>query len=122
MIRPVRVVTDSACDLPAALASELGITVVPLTVHFGEETYRGGVDLPGEAFFRRLRGDPLLPTTSLPPPDLFAAAYRDLLASGNDVISIHLSSKVSGTFGSAWTAAQAFPSDRVRVLDTLLAT
>src|SRR5205823_2009201 len=70
----------------------------------------------------RLRQESALPKTSLPPPLLFASAYGDLLAQGSDVNSIHVSSKVSGTYGSARTAAQEVPADRVRVLDTLLAT
>jgi DegV family protein with EDD domain len=72
----VRVVTDSACDIPLELVKELGITVVPVYVVFGQRTYRDGVDLDTDEFFRKLLHDASHPTTSIPSPKDFADVYN----------------------------------------------
>ncbi len=97
----VRVVTDSTCDLPAALVAEHGITVVPLTVVFGDEALLDGVEIDANAFYERLRVFPGVPRTSQPSVDRFATAYRALAGEGAEIVSIHLSSRLSGTLNSA---------------------
>lgn len=97
----VRVVTDSTCDLPAALVAELGIIVVPLTVVFGDEALLDGVEIDANAFYERLRVFPGVPRTSQPSVDRFDTAYRALAAEGAEIVSIHLSSRLSGTLNSA---------------------
>ena len=105
--RPVRVVTDSAADIPAELARELGITVIPLHVHMGSKTYLDGVDLSGPEFYRELEATRSVTTTSLPSLESFSEAYRSLTRDGYGVVSVHLSSKLSGTFNAALMASTA---------------
>jgi len=115
----IHVVTDSTSDLPQAEAHSLGVTVVPLTVRFGEEQYTDGVDLNSDQFYQMLRKTSVHPTTSQPTPEQFAEAYRPLLADENDqVVSLHISSKLSGTLQSASIAAKEFPSGRIHLVDT----
>jgi DegV family protein with EDD domain len=97
----VKVVTDSSADLPAALAEELGITVVPLYVRFGNDVYRDRVDISVDDFYRRLLSDPVHPSTVQPSPQDFADVYKKLSKEADGIVSIHISSKLSGTCGSA---------------------
>lgn len=97
----VRVVTDSTCDLPAALVAEHGITVVPLTVVFGEEALLDGVEIDANGFYERLRDFPGVPRTSQPSVQRFVEAYKALASDGHEIVSIHLSSRLSGTLNSA---------------------
>ena len=101
----VRIVTDSTADFTPARAQELGITVVPLTVFFGDEAYRDNVDLDNAAFYRKLQSSKELPRTSQPSPATFQEAYHQLLQEGADaILSVHLSSALSGTYQSACSA------------------
>jgi DegV family protein with EDD domain len=110
----VRVVTDSTADLPKDLADSLGVTIVPLKVLFGDETLRDGVDIVADAFYPRLTTSKVNPTTSQPSAGEFEAVYRQLGAGGDEICSIHISSKLSGTFNSASAAASAV-SDSIQV-------
>jgi len=113
----IRVVTDSGADIPPSLAAELGIRVVPLTIHFGDEERRDGVDLTPEEFYRRLRSGEMSRTTQPAPAD-FEAVYRALAEEGADmIVSCHLSSELSGTMQSANIAAQSVDVP-VHVVDT----
>ena len=104
---PVRIVTDSTCDLPPAVCADLGVTVIPLNVRFGDAVYRDQIDLNTESFFNLLAESPTLPTTSQPAPGLFEEAYRRLVDDGGAIVSIHLSAKLSGTVHSAEVARDA---------------
>lgn len=97
----IKVVTDSSADLPAQLAKELGITVVPLYVRFGEEVLRDRVDISEDEFYQRLLHDPVHPSTIQPTPQDFADVYQKLSKEADGIISIHISSKLSGTCSSA---------------------
>lgn len=118
---PVHIVTDSASDVPRDVADELGITVVPLTISFGEQSYRDGIDLSGDEFYSRLQSDREMPKTSQPPPALFEYVYRHLITQG-DVVSIHLSHKFSGTVETARSVAESLAPDRITVIDAGLAS
>src|SRR5690554_6930292 len=107
----VRIVTDSTADLPAELVAELGITVVPLNVHFGEETFRDRVDLSDDALIARLRRGPGLPKTSQPSVGAFEQAYRALLP--DPICSIHIGRELSGTIGAARLAADLLPGTAI---------
>lgn len=97
----VKIITDSTADLPAKLAQELGITVVPVYLRFGEKVYRDGVDISHDEFYQRLVESPIHPSTSQPTPADFADVYSKLSKETDEVVSIHVSSKVSGTYNSA---------------------
>lgn len=113
----VRIVTDSAGDLPRETAEQLDITVVPVTVFFGEESYLDGVEMDGETFFQRLPTSPQLPRTSQPSVTQFVDAYTKLVDEGHDVLSVHVSGKLSGTFNSARLAREEFGKGNIEVLD-----
>ena len=116
----VRIVTDSAADIPAGLAQEKGITVVPLTVRFGDESFISGVELSPEAFWEKLKSSSESPATAAPSAGDFQQAFEKLLSDGaSGVVSIHLSSKLSATYQSAVVAAQEIGNGMVDVVDTL---
>lgn len=116
----VRVVTDSTSDMPRNLAQELGITVVPAYVVFGQETYRDRVDIDEDEFYRRLVAATVHPTTSVPSPEDFAAAYRSLAKETDEIISVHISSRLSGTCESAAMGARlAGGKCHVEVVDSM---
>jgi DegV family protein with EDD domain len=108
----VQIVVDSTADIPADRARELGIEVVPLTVMFGDQSFRDGVDLDGAAFYQKLSNSPVMPTTSTPPPALFEESYRKLIGNGaTGILSIHISGKLSGTYSAARQAAEIVSGD-----------
>ena len=115
----VRIVTDSTADLTPEQQQAAGITVVPLNVHFGDQVFRDHMDLTTDEFFRRLKASPQLPRTSQPSVGVFEEAYRKLRQSGDEIVSVHLSSKVSGTYNSALMAAQSVDKDAIEVVDSL---
>jgi DegV family protein with EDD domain len=104
----IRVVTDSACDLPAPLIEALGIEIVPLTIRFGKEEFVDRVDLSADEFWNRLERSNTLPETAAPSPGAFESCFRDLAARGaTGIVCINLSSHLSGTMQSAQVAAAA---------------
>ncbi len=114
----VKVVTDSISDIPADVAAELGITVVPCNVHFGQQVYRDGIDLTNEEFYSRLVASSELPTTSQPSAGVFEETYRRLGSDGAAILSIHIPARVSGTLNSAHIARQALPDLSIAVVDS----
>ena len=104
----VRIVVDSTADIPAERARERGITVVPLTVHFGDDAFRDGVDMDGATFYRKMAESAKLPTTSTPPPGLFEEVFRKLIAEGaTGILALHIGSDLSATYSVSRTAADA---------------
>ena len=101
----IRIVTDSTADLPEEMVQELGITVVPSIVRFGDEVLHEGVDITNAEFYHRITVDPEHPSTSQPSPGEFVEAYQGIAAEADEIISIHLSSDLSGTIESATLAA-----------------
>ncbi len=114
----IRIVTDSTSDILPEEAARLGVDVVPLTVRFGDEQFRDGVDLDPDAFYRRLATSAVAPSTSQPTPQQFAEVYRRHVDGGDTVVSVHISAKLSGTLQSATLAAQELPGGSVRVVDS----
>ena len=115
----VRIITDSAADLPAPFRPE--VTVLPMAITFGEEQYLDGVDLTHRQFYEKLIEGEVLPTTSQINPAQFEGAFRQAVDAGESVVAILLSSKLSGTCQSARIAAEEFPG-RVFVVDSENAT
>lgn len=97
----VKVVTDSTSDLPADYAESLGVTIVPLNVAFGTESFKDSVTITADEFYERLTEGSVLPTTSQPSPGDFVEVYDRLGQDADGIVSIHLSSKESGTHNSA---------------------
>jgi len=120
----VRIVTDSTADLPPDLARAHRIHIVPLTVIFGQETFRDGVDLDADTFYQRLTGGGPLPTTSQPSVQAFLQVYREVAPGAEGVLSLHISSHLSGTWNSACQARDAYTDAPcpIRVVDTLQAS
>ncbi len=103
----IKIVTDSTCDLPQSVIDDLGITVVPLFVNFGDQGYRDGVDLSRAEFYARLPQSNPLPTTAAPGHEVFKQAYERLAAEGaTEILSIHISESLSATSNVAKVAAQ----------------
>jgi DegV family protein with EDD domain len=115
------IVLDSTSDYPEAPSRFPNIRFVPLYVRFGDDTYRDYVELGPADFFERLRTSPVLPATSQPTPQDFLDSYEEL-AAYRRIYSLHVSSKVSGTFQSAALAAADLGGDKVRVVDSLTAS
>jgi DegV family protein with EDD domain len=117
---PVRIVTDSTCDLPPAVIAELGIKVVPLTVVFGDEApLRDGIDITPSEFYERLSASSRLPKTSQPSVEAFRAAYEAAGVDGEEVVSIHVSSRLSGTLNAASIAREdVAPGIHVELIDS----
>ena len=107
MNRPkIAVITDSTCDLPQAMRDQYAIRIVPLSVIWGDEQLREGVDIQPQAFYDRLVDDPVLPTTSQPTPEAFLDAYEDAQRKGAEaIVTITISAAMSGTYESAQQAA-----------------
>jgi len=119
----VRIVTDSSCDLPTELVQELGITVVPLYVRFGEEVYREQVDISLDEFYKRLEQGPIHPVTIQPSPQDFVTAYQKVASEADGIVSIHISSKLSGTFNSALEGKKLLEKDfPIEVVDSQIIT
>ena len=115
----IHLVTDSTSDISPSDAQALGVHVVPLIVRFGEEQFRDGIDIDPDQFYAKLQQFDVHPTTSQPSPDAFATLYKTLLANPDDqVVGLHISSKLSGTLQSATLAAKDFDPARVHLVDT----
>jgi DegV family protein with EDD domain len=114
----VKVVTDSTADLPPELARRFGIEVVPLYVHFGEETRRDRVDIGPDEFYQKLVQSQQLPTTSAPSPGVLQEVYFRHLKESEGIISIHISSKLSATHNSALLAREQVRG-KIEVIDSL---
>jgi DegV family protein with EDD domain len=110
------IVVDSTCDPPPGYFDEPGLVMVPLKVHFGDETYRDGVDLSPPEFFAKLASSPVLPTTSQPTVAEFTTVYEALSRDYEHILAFHLSSGMSGTYQASLSAAQPFGG--VEVYDT----
>lgn len=115
---PVRIVTDSTCDLPPDVLAEHKIAVVPLYINFGSESYRDGVDLSRDQFYARLPQSHPSPTTSAPGTAAFVELYQRLIAEGaTGIVSIHIGSSLSNVFNVAQMAAPSISAVPVRVVD-----
>ena len=115
----VAIVTDSTANMPQDLIKDYHVTALPLQVLWGNESYRDGIDIQTTEFYARLKTAKEMPTTSQTTPDTFMGAYRRLLEEGYDILSIHISSKLSGTLDSALQARTRLDGSRIEVFDSL---
>lgn len=117
----VRVITDSTADLPSGIIEDLNISVVPIYVRFGENIYRQGIDISDDEFYARIETSPVHPATSQPPPEDFIRFYRESLEQSEQVVSIHVSAKLSGTHNSALLARNMLMAERdIQIVDSKL--
>ena len=116
----IAVVTDSTSDLPVDLAEKHGISVIPLNVHIKDETFLDGVTISADEMYRQLPDSKVIPTTSAPSVGSFIELYKELAKTHDEIISLHLSSKLSMTHNSAVNAVEAMnaSSTRISVVDT----
>ena len=117
----IKIITDSLSDLTSDMAQELGVTVVPVYVRFGEEVYRDRVEITTEEFYRRLVQSTVLPTTTQPPPGDFLDVYNKLAKETDEILVVTLSNKLSGTYQSALQARSMVGDKcRIEVIDSQL--
>ena len=113
----VKIVIDSACDLPKNTADVLGLAYMPMRTIFGQQEYLDGITLTGEAFYEKLIESDCLPKTSQVPPADFEAVFESIVNAGDTALCITVSSELSGTYQSAMIAAESF-GDKVIVVDS----
>ena len=111
----VKIVTDSTSDLSPELVRQLGITVVPVYLTFGEKTYRDGIDIEVAEFYQKLETSLVHPTTSAPSPGDFTEVYKKLAQETDEIVSIHVGSKVSATYDAALQGKEAFAKTECRI-------
>jgi DegV family protein with EDD domain len=116
----VKIITDSTSDITSDLAQEMGITVVPLTVSFGHESFLDRVEISTDEFYRRLATEDILPKTTQPPPGAFADVLNKLVEETDEILVIVISGKLSGTYQSATNAKSMVEKKcRIEVIDSL---
>ena len=116
------IVTDSTCDIEKSILDRMNVEMVPLTVLFGDESYRDGIDLTKKEFFEKLATSSVNPTTSQPTPDLFLEVFNKHKAEGSEIVYIGISSVLSGTIQSAKIAKEMCGYDNIYIVDSLCAT
>lgn len=118
----IKIFSDSACDLDLDYLDELGVTMIPLTVNFENESYRDRVDITTTQFYEKLRKFNGFPKSSQISPGVFANEFQKELDKGMHIICINFSSKLSGTYNSACMAKDILESDKIDVVDTKAAS
>ena len=118
----VRIVTDSSADLPVDLVQQHGITVLPCYVVVDDQTFKDGVEINADDFYRRLQAEGRTPTTAQPTVADFQEVYRELTGRGDQVISMHVSGKLSGTLNSAEQAKASIDGAEIEIIDSQLAS
>ena len=113
----IRIITDSLCDLTMDYAKELNIDILPLTVRFGENDYKCGIDLTNEAFYDKLTNDSNNPTTAAVNPYEFEEIFQKYIDAGDEIVAIIFSKYMSATFQSASIAAENVKSDHLHLID-----
>jgi DegV family protein with EDD domain len=101
----LQIVMDSAGDLPAGWKQEFDIQIIPINIQFGEKTFLSGIDLSNREFYRLADKGGVIPKTSQPTPQQFIEFYEKIASAGETILSLHVTSKLSGTFDSARMAA-----------------
>lgn len=118
----IKIITDSTCDLSREVVEKYDIEVIPLLVNFGEESYLDGPEMNFEGLIKKIEDTGLFPTTAQVIPQRFFEIYKKYLDEGFKIISIHLSSKMSGTYQSACIAKNMLETDNIFVIDSMNVT
>ena len=114
----IKIITDSTCDLSKEIIEKYDIDVMPMLINFGEESYLDGVEIKVDSMMERIEREDTLPTTAQIVPTRFIEKYKGYLEEGYKVISIHISSNMSGTYQSACLAKAELESDDIVVIDS----
>jgi DegV family protein with EDD domain len=117
-MRPVKIFTDSTSDLPKELIEQNAISIIPLYVNFGTESFRDNVDINPAQLFLKVKETGKLPMTSAPTVADFVTAFQEYIDQGMDIIHVSISSRISASYQNACTAASQFPDGRIRVIDS----
>jgi DegV family protein with EDD domain len=102
----LKIVMDSACEIPEEWQTEFDVEVIPINIQFGNQTYRQGIDMSNDDFYHLADSTGIIPKTSQPTPQQFVEFYERIARAGDTILSLHVTSKLSGTFNSAILAAQ----------------
>ena len=111
----LRIVTDGAADLPAGWEEEFNIQIVPININFGEETFLQNIEMDLDTFYKKVDTGSVFPKTSQPSPHQFSEFYKMFAEAGDTILSIHVTSKLSGTYASAVNAAEGL-KDRYNII------
>lgn len=118
----VKILTDSSCDIDLERAEKMGIEIVPIEVHFGEESYRAGIDLSTQEFYEKLKTVDKLPTTTQITPVTFEEIFRKHIDNGDEIVGMFISAEMSGTYQNALLAKNMIGSDKIHIVNTLQTT
>lgn len=118
----LRIITDSSSDLSPQRCEELGVEMLPLRVHFGEECFRANIDISNGEFYERLAKADKLPTTSQITPAEFEDVFRPYVEAGDEVLGLFISSQMSGTYQCALLAKENLGAENIHIVDTLTVT
>lgn len=114
----ITILTDTMCDVPREFVEKYNIKVLPLLVNFGEESFRDGIDITADEFFKKLETSQELPTTSQINPPQFESIFKEEIGKNNTIIGILGSSKLSGTYNSAIIAKNSIADDNIHIIDS----
>lgn len=115
----IQVITDSTSDLPESTIRDLGIRVVPIYLRFSEKTYRDGVDITKDEFYSKLASSPVHPASSQPNPEDFTSVFKEYCGNTIGIVSVHISSRISGTYNSANIAKKSLKSEcPIEIIDS----
>ncbi|MBN1191060.1 MAG: DegV family protein [Dehalococcoidales bacterium] len=118
-MRPVKLLTDSTSDLPREIIEQYEISIIPLYVNFGTQSFRDGVDIKPAELYRKVKETGKLPTTSAISESDFAREFNKHIDNQMDIMHISISSKISASYRNACTVAEQFPAGRIKVIDSL---
>lgn len=118
----VKIITDSSCDIDLQRAEEMGVEIIPIQVHFGEESYRAGIDLSTSEFYDKLKTVDKLPTTSQITPTIFEEVFKKHLDEGDEIVGMFISTEMSGTYQNALMTKNIIGSERIHIVNTLQTT
>jgi len=114
----MKIIMDSTSDLPENLIKQFDITIVPLTIHLGDKSWKDFYDIDPDTYYEMLKKTQAFPKTSQPSPQDFIDAYAPYVEKGEPILSLHISSKLSGTYQSALLAKNHFPQEKIEVIDS----
>jgi DegV family protein with EDD domain len=117
-MRHIKLFADSTCDLSEEIIKQNDISIIPLYVNFGKESYKDNIDIKPAELFLRVKEKGKLPMTSAPTPDNFSTEFKKYIDKDMDILHISLSSKISASFQNACAAAAQFPDGRIKVIDS----